>query len=342
MHEKDLIVTPFVKKEEIKHIKKQLPSVYIILLDEYAGNESLKKNAGFNNEEFTSALKNMGFTFIADSKSNYNHTVYSTASFLNGDYNSFRKDINDKKYYKQSLKSIAYNRTTETFKELGYGIVNLSPFNLQNQNRYYKSYALPANSDLILRSTFIDDIQNNALFYITRRLPNINYFEKLVIRRTAFNNKICDSILRLSNKKNIRPSFVYAHLNMPHAIYARDSSGRVNTDFLTKKTITKEDKKNAYLEYLIYTNRCIIPFIKELKRNANDSAIIVLMSDHGYREFALENDYHSTFNNLKSIYLPNAHKEKWYKGMTNVNFIRTLFSEIIGKNIPLFKDSCVY
>lgn len=328
----------FIKSNENKQSEKPLPSVYIILLDEYAGDESLIKFANFDNSAFWSELKNIGFQVVSHSRSNYNHTILSMASFLNADYNQFKKIRNDKNYYKQSLAKIENNAAVATFTELGYQIKNFSPFHLNEHERFYASFSVPSGAEIIISPTILDDIYNNGMFFITRRLPDKTMFEQLVKRKTAFNQEILDSILNYS-KSNKTPSFCFAHLNMPHAIYAKDSTGKINIPFLTKRLVTVEDRKNAYLQQLVYTNRLVLPYLRQLKKNMNNSDILLIMSDHGYRDFKVDKTNSPSFNNILAVYSADIKKASWQEGFSNVNIFRNLFSEITGAEIPLLKDS---
>jgi hypothetical protein len=329
---------------EIKSLHKleEAPSVYVIVLDEYAGQESLKKNGKFDNNLFNDDLKNLGFKIINNSKSNYNYTIFSIASLLNLDYNKFNFPIYDERNYKTALYRISNNRTIQYFDKLGYRIINLSPFKMYDYERFYRSFVLPMGTELIFSPTMFDDIVELAPLFITRRLPNKTNFEKLIEKKTSFNKSVLDNMIEESEKKSDSPLFCFAHVNMPHAIYARDSFGRVNTSFLTKKPITNKDKKDAYIQYLVYVNKFITPYLSQLIKINKDNSIIILMSDHGSRDLARDNNNSdSEFSNLIAVYHSEGEKRRWYDKMSNVNIFRIILSEITNQNLPLLKDSIV-
>ena len=66
-----------------------LPDIYYIILDEYAGADSLEKNFNFDNIEFISALSKRGFFMPSNSYSNYPYTLLSIPSILNMQYLNF-------------------------------------------------------------------------------------------------------------------------------------------------------------------------------------------------------------------------------------------------------------
>jgi hypothetical protein len=94
-----------------------------------------------------------------------------------------------------------------------------------------------------------------------------------------------------------------------------------------------------YLSYLKYTNTKIIHFSDEIIKK-DSSAIVVIMSDHGYRDWLTRNEYQPySFNNMcfvrninKEVSIPTAQ-------FTNVNFFRLFFNEYYNQSIPYVKDS---
>ncbi|MES1198010.1 MAG: hypothetical protein ABUL41_01910 [Chitinophagaceae bacterium] len=62
------------------------PDIYLIIADEYAGNNELKDLFNFDNSNFERALSQKGFHVITNTSSNYNYTALSMASSLNLSY----------------------------------------------------------------------------------------------------------------------------------------------------------------------------------------------------------------------------------------------------------------
>lgn len=319
-----------------------LPSVYFIILDGYAGSESLLTGHGFTNEAFTDEIKEMGFRVVKDARSNYKSTLYSISSILNGEYiGEYDGDsANSGIIYKKALYGIYKNKTFATFQRLGYRVSNFSPFNIENYPAAYENRFLPINKTLLLFPTFVDDLCGNFPVYYARKTGNIQLLESHYQKIVKTNFSMLDSVLAKSKKKDGIPDFVYTHLLMPHAPYALDSAGRVNIKFLSLDVVSLDKKKAAYLGYLKYTNKVILNFIRKVMFDTKGAAVIVLMSDHGYKGFGLGKEA-LKFNALNSIYLPSQTYEKWYDGMSHVNQFRNLFSELTDNYIPLLKDSVV-
>lgn len=107
-----------------------------------------------------------------------------------------------------------------------------------------------------------------------------------------------------------------------------------------KKAPSDRQIDEAFLQYQVYTNKRIGAFIEQLKKETNDKAVILLMSDHGYQP-AGKMRRSLTYQNLNAVYLPGGQYTGWYNGMTNVNQFRILFNTLFHQRLPLLKDSIV-
>lgn len=141
-------------------------------------------------------------------------------------------------------------------------------------------------------------------------------------------------------KSDTIPTFSYLHLYMPHEPYAFDSIGRRIIPFWQRKSFNSTDKDHAYLQYLVYTNKKISRYVQQLLKATKGQAVILLMSDHGYRG-AYNNKYTDIYQSLNAVYIPEKSHANWYDGMTNVNQFRVLFNTLFNARLPLLKDSIV-
>src|SRR5690606_5318451 len=66
--------------------KDELPDIYYLVFDRYAGQETLKKYYDFDNQYFIDDMKKEGFIFNKIEYSNYGHTGPSVSSTLNMQY----------------------------------------------------------------------------------------------------------------------------------------------------------------------------------------------------------------------------------------------------------------
>ncbi len=338
----------FFQKQEVKapllantNVQRK-PSVYLALFDEYAGSESLKKWYGYDNSRFLHGLDSLGFKITQHPLSNYKYTVFSISSMLNADYlqlpDKYQTYSNEN--YFAGLKHVYQNSVFTTFDQLGYRCVNYSPFSVHKYPSRYSNKYLPTGSWLVLYPTVFDEIIEYLPYSISRRMGNKKMFASLFERQVTLVNSLCDDVLKESKQEHEKPGFYYMHFMMPHAPFVVDSFGKTNINFLAAKPVTLQQTRDAYLQYLVYTNKVILKFITQLKVNTKGKAVILVMSDHGSR-YIEDRTGLAYYNILNAVYYPGTTSVNWYNGISNVNQFRILFSNITNQQIPLLKDSLV-
>lgn len=318
---------------------KKRPSIYLVVLDEYAGNETLKTNFGFNNGSFINFLKARRFHVVDSAYSNYSYTLLSMPSTLNGEYIKIDSGLSvyGKEGSKEAMLAMRKNNLFHFFLKQGYHIDNYSPFELDIAPRAYNNRFLPAGKDLLLYPTLLDDLMEKIPEFFVKKFGNRQQVESFYKREGHRQFSLMQEVLmKADNQKT--PKFCYLHLMLPHAPYIWDSTGMVNVSYLTKRKSTVKDDKNAYLEQLIYTNKLMTTFVDSLLKKTRGEAVIILMSDHGFKSGkggAIED----RFNSFNTIYFPDSINIERYKGMSNVNQFRNLLSIMSEKRIPLKADS---
>lgn len=322
----------------------ELPSVYFILLDEYTGSEMLLKHFQYNNSAFTEKLESMNFQVVKNARSNYSFTLLSVSSVLNANYLSHSPNLSvyDNDLYYKWMMCVKNNSVFKSFNQLGYEIINYSPFDIHYAKREYKSGHLPTGISLFFHGTALKEFIELFPFFLQRRLGNKEKLLKMFAQNTSVNANLLNSILEKTvNESDAKPTFAYVHLMMPHSPFVFDSSGNINEGFLTITDDNYERMKDAYLQYLIYTNKVIGNFLAKLKENTKGRAVILLISDHAIRGLSRSNDKLVPYNSLCAGYFPDPVTMKLYDGMSNVNLFRVTFSNILNRRIELLKDSLV-
>jgi hypothetical protein len=318
------------------------PSVYLVLLDEYAGDTVLKHYFRYDNAAFKSFLGKEGFHIVKHPASNYQVTMFSISSMLNMCYlqPEGRISMYNHLAYNYALRGIRDNEVADRFEKMGYRISNLSPFSMRQEVAGYNPGLVPEKKDLLNSPT----IWYRIAQYLPTFWKNIGAGDTWAIRKddklVAGNRSMMEGALALSLKPGNKPVFSYIHLTMPHQPYAFDSTGKRISPPAGKPMQAMTDQH--YLQYLVYTNKVISAFISELKKNTKNDAVILLMSDHGYRDAAIGDHARGHFDNLNAVYLPGRQYQGWYDGMTNVNQFRVLFNTLFQQRLPMLKDSVVY
>lgn len=319
------------------------PSVYFILLDEYSGSDALKNYFNYDNSRFEQFLEGEGFKVNRHTSSNYFFTVFSMASTLNMDYISGlgAQSITNHFGYRQASSLVANNVVMRYFQAQGYSINNYSYFQLPGAPVEFKTDYLPAELDLITNKTMYSRVANNLTRFLGRNFAVESVKKKRDEFYIANNEAMMTRAVKdgESVQGSAAPSFTYMHLMLPHDPVAFDSLGNRVTPFWERRNITKKEVDDAYLQYLVYANKRLQSFIKDLKAVTHNNAAIILMSDHGYRKIPGQRDW--TYNTLNAVYLPEKNYQQWYDGMTNVNQFRAFFNTVFDQRLPMLKDSLV-
>ena len=339
-------VSPHTKKSQHDIISScdgcPKPDVYLILLDEYFGSKGLRDYYGFDNSDFEKFLKQKGFSVLSNTRSNYHLTLFSIASMLNMDYLKDVGEVTMKNAYayRNAFAKIEFNAVFSRFKQLGYRIDNQSMFNIADAPSAYATGLLPSKIQLINSKTFYYRLAKNLPVFLARKVT-MPFFAKRVDEHTiSTNQKIIDNTLENAAKEDSVPVFSYIHLQMPHKPFAFDSTGSQIIPFWKRKSYTSAEWDAAYLQYLVYTNKKISNYLQKLMHLTNGRSVILLMSDHGYRD-ADPRRYWDIFQSLNAVYIPGKSTEGWYDGMTNVNQFRILFNKLFNEGLPLLKDSII-
>jgi len=330
---KNYLSTELKKTIEIKEFSNgKKPDIYLLLLDEYAGQKELIDKFQFDNSEFLSYLSNKSFHIVRYSKSNYNLTSFSMASMLSLDtlkISNYRKP-KTKDYTLTGLK-INQSPVGHYFQQNGYEIYNLSIFNFLNlQSHFTHSYMRNFDKEFSLL-TLTGLIQKNypdVFFPKSKKNDGENSLYQDLNYNIAIKNFFLNQLPFKSNK----PKFVYAHFLMPHFPHFLNEKGQLNDPEI-------QNSERTYLGYLKYCNLQLISIIDKILSSSAAPPIILLMSDHGFRGFSKSVDSKYYFMNLNAVFLPNGNYSGFYDGMSNVNEFRVILNSQFGQKLPLLNDS---
>jgi ABC-type multidrug transport system fused ATPase/permease subunit len=322
------------------HIElKDRRSVYLIILDEYAGKETLASDFGYNNNRFIQFLKDRKFHVADSATSNYSYTLLSVPSLLAGSYIGAKtgEALAGVAQNKEAMLMMYENNIAHYFSKAGYKIKNYSPFGMNVAPNYYDHRFLPMGKYLLLYPSLIDDLAEKAPEFFVSKFAGRKQITSFYAKRAEEFKPMLASVLKDTEETTV-PMFTYLHIMLPHFPYLRDSAGGINIHFLSKKDATETDKKNAYLQQLVYTNKVIAEFVDSLLVKTNGEAVIVLMSDHGYKSGGVRH-VENRFNIINAVYYPGMPDLKRYNGMSNVNQFRSILSYMSGTHLPREVDS---
>ena len=273
--------------------KRDMPDIYHIVLDEYAGLEAVKKIYNYDNSGFAEALRKRGFYVAEKSETLYKLTEASMASTLN------MRRLREGEDPYQLLRN---NAVTAILKKLGYKVI-VFPFNMQTVfvhsdmvPVYYKS----------AKGTMINDFH---LFILNNSM--LRFVHDILMKQSNFSDYYRNQTLHiLETLKTVPgmegPTFVYAHVDCPHFPFVFDENGGE----VDPAHINDIRDRKYYLGQYKYISKKIIELVDILLARSAKPPVIVIQSDHGQRGGAPGNgkfrmDVGDTWKNiLNTYYLP--------------------------------------
>lgn len=317
------------------------PDIYFIIFDGYAGSTALKDYWGYNNKDLDTFLVERGFYYAGNSTSNYNYTPFSIGSILNMDFHksTFRQKI-DLLLYCKGIRTIENNLVCRTFQQLGYTIVNQSFFPIPGDEPHQNISYLSNKRVILLTPTLYNKFKTDIGWHFNQTAPLTTDGERIKNDRPSVQQikNTYTRLLQLSDQPHNQPVFVYTHFMLPHDPYFFDSTGRVTPESMW---VNNTNKKESYLSQLKYTNTLIKGIATHLQKAGNRPRVIIIQSDHGYRDYPA-NLNNLEFKNLNAIYCPDGQYAGLYDSISSVNTFRFILHKYFNAPLPLLKDSTVY
>jgi hypothetical protein len=310
---------------------------------------SLKKYYNFDNKEFINYLKKKGFYVASKSNANYLITAHSLASSLNMEYINYLSDkvgvesrdmlplynlMNDYKVWR-FLKSIGYK-----FIHFGSWYTPMVHNKYADMNFNIYSLQLPEFSMILYKSTM--------LYPVISKIGLLN-LRKIQRKRLLYKFEELSKIPKIKE-----PTFVMAHMLIPHFPFVFDRNG----NFPTENELKKRGKRVNFIEQLIYANKKVKELIDKLLSNSKVPPIIILQADeaqypprfntdpprdnnilYDWRK-ATDEELKEKMGILNAFYLPNVDKSILYPSITPVNNFIVVFNLYFGTNLKLLPDEC--
>ncbi len=315
---------------------KDMPDIYYIILDGYAGEETLKTVYNFDNSEFLNFLRSKGFFVASKSYSNYAHTILSLASSLNLNYVNDLVNTPDDSDRNTALmiKKIENNQIQKLVKENGYMSIHISSRSLYSGRNQY--------ADIVINPTRF----NEFLFVLIKSTILSSIFDKL-----GFSNVLGMGVInsfqmlsRISQDKRLTYTFV--HILVPHPPYVFNKTTMPVRYELKDMMGFQWDNRNGYINQLIVVNILLKELIVNIIKNSKTDPIIILQSDHGTASL-LESPEKGNWNNpddfmlkerfniLNALLLPDKIKEIIPNSVSPVNTFRIIFNHLFNTNYPI-------
>lgn len=313
------------------------PDIYLIIGDEYAGDQTLRDIFNFDNSPFEKELEQRGFHIIKGTKSNYNATVFSMASLFGMGYIQNLRDSVVSHFDMFACRSIIKKNNFQDFLNKNeYTVYNFSTFDFGNKKNLIRTPFFITKKDYFLAQTFTGRFFARVWFNFVNK-KELATWGKI---HHENNMKILQAAEGTFLSNTTSPKFVYIHLELPHRPYYFDKNGKETQ--LEKFGDLARDDQAAYIEYLQYGNKKFLELIDHIKKDSKELPIIMLMSDHGYRQFNDQkpNPYH--FINMNAVFMPKGSYSGFTDSLTSVNQLRVLLNIQFNQKLPILKDSVFF
>lgn len=317
------------------------PDIYYLIFDRYGSESVLKEFYDFDNSEFIAYLTEKGFYVGSKSRANYLKTEHSLASSLNMEYiNYLSEELGENSNYYVPLFEMTNDCKVGRFlKAKGYKFIY---FGCPGQS-YWKNKIADLNIYLGYIREITDQIYQTTMFYPLGLRWGILDMRYLSWKRTNYQfNKLA----KIPDIKE--PTFVVAHIFLPHVPYVFHQDG-------SYKTYDEEKRRTQiqnYRDQVIFANKQIKELIAKILSNSEMPPIIILQSDEGpwpsrywippWNKFnwlhATKSEIRQKFGILNAYFLPGVDKSVLYPDITPVNTFRLVFNSCFNTNFELLPD----
>jgi hypothetical protein len=322
----------------------QPPDIYLIILDMYGRQDSLKEDLSFDNSNFIIQLKEMGFYIASCSRSNYAQTRFSLSSLLNLNY--IQKIPSNQNMDDILEEGIKHSLIRTELEKMGYKTVAFAtgfPFSEITDADMYIEPAAPSFFDPSIQPFEALIVKSSLLRLPIDLHPSIlaKFLNALTFPYSRYIQRVDTTLVGLKSLAGKEyPKFVFAHLMIPHPPYIFTPNGSIRVDDryyreVLNQPVSEEYFQDGYKQNLQYANNAILPVLQEIIKTSVVPPVIILASDHGIRD-------DNRMENLAALYLPDTVKNPLYSTLTPVNYFRLVINEIFNGSFPVLEDLSYY
>lgn len=318
------------------------PNVYVLLVDGYPRADTLQETFDIDNGPFLAELEELGFAVSDEAQSNYNKTWLTLASMLNGEYIDRMLEgpiVQDASIQMRWVaRMIDGAATFDAFHERGYFIRSIpSPFTSTMITSADEVMDLGGMTELEIRlishSPWAQIFRDQTLEFLSDT------------QRTAVQRSL-DTTAELAEARGESPQLVISHVHSPHTPFVLHPEGTQQRPapacqptfcpFWNATIQELEMSQGEFREGLVLQieelNRRLLATVRRIVE-ADPSAIVVLLSDHGIRYSLFDVDEH--FRILLASRAPGG-DALLSNDESPVNVLRSVLDRI-GEEIPLLE-----
>ena len=331
------------------------PDIYYIVMDRYGGAETLRDRFGFDNSPFLRGLEERGFFVAPDSMANYPKTAHSLAASLNMTYLHFLTGVAGQASddWNPVYDLLSGPRVSRSLQAAGYRYVHIG-------SRWDPTRVDPSadvNEVSSGMSEFAQVLYGSSLLSPLARYTGI--LDESLDPRERERDRILFQFDRVAAARNLPgPTFVFAHLLLPHEPYLFETDGG-------EVTAAEEESRTLrqkFIGQVRYANRRLVGlFDLLLDAPAARRPVILLQADEGPHppgyladevhydwtgasdadlegKFRILNAYHLPGITDPDPAFPEPSPAPLEPTITPVNSFRIVFNAYFDARLPLLPD----
>jgi hypothetical protein len=328
------------------------PDIYYIILDRYAGPDILREVYDVDPEPIIDQLEARGFAVAEESWANYFKTALSVVSSMNMAYlDPERYDDSNPDSFDRIHAALRQRlRVPATLKALGYEYVHIA--------NTWEPDATNVDADIVLRYSAGSEFENAVIATTPLRLLGPTVLPDEDDESVPFPELAREHVLygfdRLEEAADRPgPTFVFAHILVPHPPYVFDVDGSMPTAEEREEWLETEE----YRRQLTWANgRLFAALDRILAAPGGDQAVIVFQADEGawpprfsadQREFdwlqATDREIRWKYSIMNAIRAPGADLEAagFHERLSPVNEFRVVFNALFDADLPILPDRVI-
>jgi hypothetical protein len=326
--------------------QEKYPDIYYIILDGHTRYDYMKKTFNYDETDFISKLRAMGFYVADKARANYPETLLSFASFLNGDYLDKLVKLDAASDDRVVMKDLIRKKgSIDYLKQKGYTLIMFPSVNVTN--------ALKSGADFIMQPSVINFGEFEYIIFSTSVISAIDGFfhnGEPPAYRARRQSVLYDFRYIPEAAKMSSPKIVFAHILCPHPPFVFDGNGG---DVLNTAPIDFADGDHSGIpvdEYVVkygpqarFVDDMTLQMVGELMKNMKKNSIIIIHGDHGSGSHLNWEDYSRTdfgerLSILSAYYLPDGGEKYLRPGISPVNNFRIIQKAYFGEKTGLLPD----
>ena len=313
------------------------PDIYVLIPDDYARSDILRKYFHYDNSAFIHELSQRGFKMADQSRSPYSDSEMNVAAEVNLDYLSRLPSILGKKSedVRPVRRLIEYNRASRLLGSLGYRYVHLDTdeVTFTAGNPGISHVATPDSFETLW-------LQQSLLREVGGR---IGFNDAASNQR--FRDTVRSEFADLADvPRQPGPKFVLFHTLMPHDPYIFGPHGE-NSTFPdhSEEGHTRKTGMRYYAKQARFVETKLLEAVDAIQARSKEPPVIVIEADEGFE--ANEKDWGETtvrdirVNGIAGLYLPGKPKLRPPEELNTVNTLRFVFNSYFNTGYPLLKNA---